>query len=34
LRLEAYVRRAFVFTARLRICDLYRVPAGTPPARP
>jgi 4-amino-4-deoxy-L-arabinose transferase-like glycosyltransferase len=31
LRLEAYVRRAFVYTARLRICDLYRFPV--PPAR-
>jgi len=34
LRLEAYVRRTFVFTARLRICDLYRFPARAPRAHP
>jgi Dolichyl-phosphate-mannose-protein mannosyltransferase len=34
VRLEAYVRRAFVFTAHLRICDLYRSPTGTHPGRP
>jgi hypothetical protein len=33
-RLEAYVRRVFVFTARLRICDRYRAPTGAHPRHP
>lgn len=31
MQLETYVRRTFTFTARLRICDLYRFPTSTPP---
>lgn len=33
VRLEAYVRHTFVFTTRLRICDLYRFPTGSPGRR-
>jgi Dolichyl-phosphate-mannose-protein mannosyltransferase len=33
VRLEAYVRRTFVFTTHLRVCDLYRFPAGGPRGR-
>ncbi len=34
VRLEAYVRRTFVFTRHLRICDLYRFPSGGTGGRP
>jgi hypothetical protein len=34
VRLETYVRRTFVFTARLRICDLYQFPTIAHPGHP
>jgi dolichyl-phosphate-mannose-protein mannosyltransferase len=34
VRLEAFVRRTFVFTRHLRICDLYRFPTGVPRGHP